>query len=234
MTSQDKKLDYLRTLAEDEVTFGPTTRNKIRGTLQNSASHGYFTESAELRKLSEFAAGSITDITTMFCDIRGSTKLSQELSTEKFVKLLDGFFEITVGAIRNREGTVNRFIGDCVFAYWNAPVKHPTPNTSALRAAQGIVAAIKNAGLGLKVSIGIDFGPAFVGVVGPESKQELTALGASVNNAAKIQCLKISTNQHQILVGEASYKRIDAPPKASLTANPHNGVTGSVYQILVE
>jgi adenylate cyclase len=189
----------------------------------------FLSEGANLLKLAE-AVGQTTVIATMFCDIRGSTDLSRQMSTTDFVGLLDDFFDISVNVIREGEGTVSRFIGDCVFAYWNAPFQHQLPVTTAASAAFKIVREVDR-NLGLKLSIGIDFGEAFVGVVGPSGQQELTALGASVNNAAKIQGLKLCEGQHQVLLGDKAANRIDLPPGSERYPRPGNGVDGGIWRL---
>lgn len=136
-------------------------------------------------------------VTVMFCDIRGFTPLSEKLPPEAVVELLDAYLQSMSEAIMARGGTLSKYIGDGIMAFWNAPVERPDHAALAARAALDMVAAQE----GLKrrlaaagrpvfdVGIGLHAGVAVVGTVGSEKRLDYTAIGDVVNLASRVEGL---------------------------------------------
>ena len=148
-------------------------------------------------------------ITTLFADIRGFTSFSEKLAPEQLVSILNQYLAAAAEAILVQEGTVDKFMGDAVMAWFNAPIPQKDHAMRAVRAALGIRDAI--AGLHqelppefhLGFGVGIHYGPAVLGLIGTEKRIDYTAIGDSINTAKRIQ---ENAAAGQILISEAAYK----------------------------
>lgn len=133
-------------------------------------------------------------ITVLFSDIRGFTSLSENRSPEQIVALLNQYFALQVEVIFRFNGTVDKFIGDCIMAFWNAPLDHPDHARDAVLAAIAMSQALEkfkqahpDLPLDFDIGIGIHSGPAVVGSIGSEMRKEFTAIGDTVNLASRIE-----------------------------------------------
>jgi PAS domain S-box-containing protein len=163
-------------------------------------------------------------ITVLFADVRGFTSYSEKHSPEELVAVLNQYLAAAAEAVLAQEGTVDKFLGDAVMAWYNAPVLQPDHTLRAVKSALGIREAIaklhnelpKEAHLDF--GVGINYGEAVLGWIGTEKRLEFTSLGDSVNTAKRIQenCAK-----NQILISKEAYERVkdevDARPFAPLT-----------------
>lgn len=136
------------------------------------------------------------NITVLFSDIRGFTSLSENRSPEEVVALLNRYFTLQVEVIFRFNGTVDKFIGDCIMAFWGAPLDNPQHARDAVMAAlemsqvlEKFKTEINDASLDFDVGIGLHSGPAVVGSIGSEERKEFTAIGDSVNLASRIEGL---------------------------------------------
>jgi class 3 adenylate cyclase len=137
------------------------------------------------------------EITVMFTDIVGFTSMSESIEAAQVAALLDAHFELVTHAIDAEDGTVDKFIGDSVMAFWNAPKHQDDHAAAALRAALAIAAALhadnerrRAAGQRrIAIRVGIHTGPAVVGNIGPDGRINYTAIGDSVNTAQRVQAL---------------------------------------------
>jgi len=134
-----------------------------------------------------------TYITTLFADIRGYTSLSERCDPETLVSVLNRYLGAATEAILLEEGTIDKFMGDAVMAFFNAPIPQPDHTLRAVRAALQMRSAI-NAIQGdlppefrLELGIGIHSGEAVLGLVGTQKRLEYTAIGDSVNIAKRLQ-----------------------------------------------
>jgi PAS domain S-box-containing protein len=155
--------------------------------------------------------GKRSDITILFADIRGFTSFSEKQSPEKLVSVLNRYLAAAAEAVLDEEGTVDKFLGDAVMAWYNAPVPQPDHTLRAVRTALAIRNAIENLYLELPpeahlgFGVGIHYGEAVLGLIGTEKKLEYTAIGDSVNTAKRIQ---ENSKKNQILISEAAYLRV--------------------------
>ena len=139
--------------------------------------------------------GETREVTVMFADVAGFTTLSEGRDPAEVVSLMNECFEQLTGVIQGQGGTVDKFIGDAVMAFWNAPVAHPDHAARALRAARELLAAVARVNdswasrglpkLGMRV--GIATGPAVVGNVGSHTKFNYTVMGDTVNLASRVE-----------------------------------------------
>jgi class 3 adenylate cyclase len=145
---------------------------------------------AELR-----LGGERREITVMFADLSGFTALSTRLPPEELMAVTNTYHAMMVEAVEATGGYVNQFLGDAVMAIWGAPLADPHHATSAASAALRIVGKITQAKAeadelgvpGYAVKIGINTGPAVVGNVGAAKRYNYTAVGETVNIAARLE-----------------------------------------------
>ena len=132
----------------------------------------------------------------LFSDIRGFTSLSEMRPPQEIVNLLNRYFSRQVEVVFRHGGTLDKFIGDCIMAFWGAPLEDPRHAEHAVAAAlemQQVLLAFKvelgAADSGFDVGIGIHTGSAVVGFIGAEQKLDYTAIGDTVNLASRIEGL---------------------------------------------
>ena len=170
--------------------------------------------------------GETKEITVIFGDIRGYTRLSESMAPEKVMDLLNGYLEKMVEAIWNQEGTVTSFIGDALMAIFNAPLPQEDHALRAVRAALGMREAVleyqRNRPQHLQVSFGfgINTGLAVVGNLGSKGHlQNYTAIGDVVNVASRMQG-NASDNDillnHSTFIKVRQYVRVDLLPPMSV------------------
>ena len=150
-------------------------------------------------------------ITTLFADVRGFTSFSETLAPEQLVSILNQYLAAAAEAILVQEGTVDKFMGDAVMAWFNAPIPQADHTLRAVKAALGIrdsIAALHRRlppEFHLGFGVGIHYGPAVLGLVGTEKRIDYTAIGDSINTAKRIQ---ENAAAGQILISEDAYKLV--------------------------
>lgn len=152
---------------------------------------------AEGVKLEDFKSESRT-ITVLFSDIRGFTSLSETRPPEEVVALLNRYLSAQAETVFRHGGTLDKFIGDAIMAFWNAPTDDPRHAEHAVGCALDMVATLAGfnaenttsgaaGGIQLDIGVGLHSGPAVVGFVGSQRKLEYTAIGDTVNLASRIE-----------------------------------------------
>ena len=154
---------------------------------------------AELIDQGEFdyrKAAEARAVSVLFSDIRGFTALSEVTTPEAVVSLLNTYFSHQVGVIFAHAGTLDKFIGDAIMAFWGAPVAHPDHAARAVAAALEMSAALEELrgelgelGAELEIGIGIHSGSAVVGFIGSNDRLDYTAIGDTVNLASRVEGL---------------------------------------------
>lgn len=149
------------------------------------------------------------ELTVMFCDMRNFTLVSELLAPEDVRGLVNSFFSTMTSAIREHRGTLDKYIGDAIMAFWGAPLADPAHAANAIRAALAMTArlAALNAelrGRGLPeigLGIGLNTGTVCVGDMGSSMRRSYTVMGDAVNLASRIEGL---TRHYgvDLLVGE--------------------------------
>jgi class 3 adenylate cyclase len=175
--------------------------------------------------------GDRTIITTLFADIRGFTRFSESMSAVNLVSVLNRYLSVVADSILEEEGTIDKFLGDAVMAWFNAPIPQPDHMLRAVRAAIGTREAVNRlrgqlpSDLHLAFGVGIHYGEAVLGLVGTESRVDYTAIGDSVNTAKRIQensaanQILISGPAYELVQGQVAVREVD-PIKAKGKREP--------------
>ncbi len=137
------------------------------------------------------------DVTVMFTDIVGYSGLSEGIAAEQVARLLNRHFGLLAGCIEAEDGTVDKFIGDSVMAFWGAPDHYADHADRAVRAAQAIERALDEDNKArtaagepaIKIRIGLHSGPVTVGNIGAPGRINYTIIGDNVNLAQRLEQL---------------------------------------------
>src|SRR5439155_8077643 len=157
-----------------------------------------------------FKLGGVTQtITVLFADIRGFTRISEHTAPEQIVQLLNRYFSAMTDIIFAHGGTLDKYLGDGLMALFGAPTTTPEDASNALNAAVamqrrllGINTELRQEGLSeVGVGIGLHTGEVTVGYIGSERRSEYTAIGDTVNTAARLES---NATGGQILVSEVT------------------------------
>jgi len=181
-------------------------------------SFGYFVESRSKRELANLfgtyvppelvdemlkdpdsysMAAANRELTVMFCDMRGFTKMSEQMEPTQLQELLNSVFSRLTGLIRANRGTIDKYMGDCVMAFWGAPVETPDHAHLAVKAAWEMKAAIKEINLehrakglpDIGIGIGLNTGNMCVGDMGSNIRRSYTVIGDAVNLGSRLEGL---------------------------------------------
>jgi adenylate cyclase len=145
--------------------------------------------------------GELRIVTVMFTDMRGFTPFSEQLTPQRILNVLNTLFGATGAEITRTFGTIDKFIGDAIMAFWNAPVDVPEHPSRAVEAALGMRRRLRElneadafrlraegAPVGeIAIGMGISTGEAVVGNMGLETRFDYSALGDTVNIASRVE-----------------------------------------------
>lgn len=156
--------------------------------------------------------GKRVDLTVLFADIRGFTSYSETIPPEHLVRVLNRYLAAMAEAVLAQEGTIDKFLGDAVMAWFNAPIQQPDHTLRAVKAALAMREAVE--GLykelpldsHLSFGVGIHFGDAVLGLIGTERRLEYTAISDSVNTAKRIQ---ENSGRNQLLISREAFVRVE-------------------------
>ena len=187
----------------------------------------YVREQREKRRLSQFfspdvlehvvrAKGSLGSsrrlVTVLFSDVRGFTTMSERLQPEQVAEILQEYLTEMTEIVFRHNGTVDKYIGDCVMALYNAPFDDPEHAANAIRTGldfqERTLAVSKKweekLGVTIRNGVGINTGDAVVGTMGSRQRLEYTAIGDTINLGARLESITKEYNAN-IIISETTY-----------------------------
>jgi len=155
--------------------------------------------------------GETREMTVLFSDIRGFTSLSEKLDPEQLTTLMNQYLTVMTRIIHQNRGTVDKYIGDAIMAFWGAPLTDEEHAKHAMEAATAMIAALPEINASFKkqgfpeinIGVGLNTGKMNVGNMGSEFRMAYTVLGDAVNLAARLESI---TKQYglQLIVSEST------------------------------
>lgn len=169
--------------------------------------------------------GSKRLVTVLFVDIRGFTTMSEKMSPEQVVEILNEYLNLCATSIMDNEGTLDKFVGDATMAIFNAPIdleQHALKAVkTALQMKHGSLELEKKLqerfGRAVKFGIGINTGYAVVGNIGCNFRMDYTAIGDTVNTSARLES---NAKPGQILISQSTYDLV----KDEVEVTPLGGI----------
>lgn len=157
--------------------------------------------------------GENRNIAVLFVDIRGFTPMSESLEPEQVVDILNSYLNLTTNAIFANGGTLDKFIGDATMAVFNAPFDLDDYIYRAVKTAWDIVSGgnaieskfLERYGKSVSFGVGVNCGPAVVGNIGCDFRMDYTAIGDTVNTAARLEA---NAKRGQVLISESVYEQV--------------------------
>jgi len=161
--------------------------------------------------------GETKELTFLFCDIRGFTPISEKYqkNPQGLTVVINKFLTPMTDIIMKNNGTIDKYMGDCIMAFWNAPIDTPKHREAAIKSAHEMIQKLKmlnesNAfgkGIKINIGIGINTGKAVVGNMGSQQRFDYSVLGDAVNLASRLE--GVSKNYDAtLIVGEDTYSEV--------------------------
>jgi len=151
--------------------------------------------------------GERKNVTILFSDISGFTQMSEKLDPEEVIDLINSCFKKLTEIIYRYEGTVDKYMGDCIIALFGAPVAHEDDPERAVKAAMEIMETLdelkKSLSIPIDMHVGLNTGLVVAGSIGSDLRKQYTVIGDAVNTASRIQSV---AQPGQILVGQSVYR----------------------------
>ena len=162
---------------------------------------GHYVDPAVMAELLRQGSGALElggktyEIAVLFVDIRGFTAMSESLDPPTVVEIINKYLTLTTECIMRHHGTLDKFVGDCTMAFWNAPIPQEDPVYLACCAAMDMVEGsralgqelLERYGRTVSFGVGVHFGPAVVGNIGAPKRMDYTAIGDTVNTASRLE-----------------------------------------------
>jgi adenylate cyclase len=185
---------------------------------------GHYIAPALMAELAENPArlklgGEVRDLSVMFTDIRNFTSISEKMDPADLIRMMNDFLTPMTSCVMGNRGTVDKYMGDAMMAFWNAPLDDEAHARHACKTALEMLAALDkvNASLGggivLKAGIGINTGKCSVGNMGSKQRFAYSALGDAVNLASRLEG---QTKGYGVSVMISDSTRIAAPEFAAV------------------
>ncbi len=153
--------------------------------------------------------GTEREVTSLFADIRGFTSMSEKMTPHEVITFLNHYFGDMTDLIFAHDGTLDKYVGDALFALWGSPLPDKDHAYKAVKCALAIQAKLKTQHRAdippINLGIGICSGPAVVGNMGSKQRQEFTAIGDTINTSSR---LSGTASGGQIMITESTYKLI--------------------------
>lgn len=191
----------LSALAALNIAWGYIYESRSRNKLKDV--FGQYVPKALVEKLNQNPGmslgfeGETREMSVLFCDIRGFTGLSENLSANELKKMLNFFFTPMTQIIFNRHGTIDKYIGDLIMAFWGAPLPDENHRRHAVDSALRMLEAVdemqdeltQQGWPEIRVGVGVNSGPMNVGDMGSIYRRNYTVLGDAVNLGSRLEGL---------------------------------------------
>ena len=167
------------------------------------------------RARSKSVEGERRIVTILFCDVKGSTAMAEQLDPEEWAEMMNTAFEYLIAPVYHYEGTVARLMGDAILAFFGAPIAHEDDPQRAVLAGLEILEDItkyrekvqRERGMEFSVRVGLNTGLVVVGNIGSDLKFEYTAMGDAINLAARMQT---AADPNSILISENTHRLVSS------------------------
>jgi adenylate cyclase len=203
---------YLRTEAEKRQVRGAFSRYMSPALVDQLAAH------PERLRL----GGETRNMTLLFCDIRGFTTISEQFDAEGLTSFINRFLTPMTGIILERRGTIDKYMGDAIMAFWNAPLDDAEHATNACRSALAMIDGVKALNQTLRaeaeasgrkfipinIGIGLNSGDCCVGNMGSDQRFDYSVLGDDVNLASRLEG-QSKTYGVNIVIGENTQAQVN-------------------------
>ena len=153
--------------------------------------------------------GETREMTFLFCDIRGFTPISEKYKSnpQGLTRLINSFLTPMTDIILKSGGTIDKYMGDCIMAFWNAPLDCADHQEKAINTAYKMREKMKKLDLGFNIGIGVNSGKAVVGNMGSDQRFDYSVLGDAVNLASRLEGQSKDFNT-TIVIGEDTYNTL--------------------------
>jgi adenylate cyclase len=143
--------------------------------------------------------------TFLFTDVRGFTAMSESMDPESVITIMNMALTIQSEAVKKYGGMIDKYIGDAMFAIFNAPIDLDNHEQAAVMCAKEIQDAFKSSSIGVEIGVGINTGEAVIGNCGSSTRFDYTAIGSAVNIAARCEssCKTVGVN---LIIAEETAK----------------------------
>ncbi len=174
-------------------------------------------------------------LTILFADVRGFTRIAESMEPQALREYLNRFLTRMTEVVHRHGGTVDKYMGDAIMAFWGAPIDDPRQEDHAVAAALEMQRAVlvlndefeRRGWPLLAIGVGINSGTARVGDMGSQLRRTYTAIGDAVNLAARLEALTKRYNL-PVLIGEATAQRVHRVPLTALGESDVQGRTEKV------
>ena len=155
--------------------------------------------------------GEEVEVSVLFLDIRGFTRLAEQSSAREVVRRLNEFFSLIVPVLERHGGHANKFVGDGLLGVFGAPQRLVDHADRAVLAALDIVACVRDHyGDALRIGVGVNSGPVLAGTIGGGGHIEFTVIGDAVNTASRVEEVTRLTGD-DVLITDATRRRLTLP-----------------------
>ena len=187
-----------------ESLRGYIATERERAQVRHAFSH--YMSPALVKKLAEQRGtlklgGEMKDMTILFCDIRGFTTISEQFDAEGLTRFINGFLTPMTNIILERQGTIDKYIGDCIMAFWNAPLDDPHHAEHGCRSALAMLEGLQSLNaqreqqcladhspfIPVQIGIGLNTDRCCVGNMGSDQRFDYSVLGDGVNLASRLE-----------------------------------------------
>jgi len=161
--------------------------------------------------------GDRKEVAAFFCDIRGFTSLAENMNADELIHLLNSIYKVLTGIVFRNKGTFDKYMGDCIMAFWGAPTDIEDETLWAVRAALEMQGAFEDLKQGwppelkkLGIGIGINYGEVVIGNIGTEEAMDYTVIGDVVNTAHRVES---TAHAGQVLITKNALSRVEGKIK---------------------